>query len=492
MIQTWEKSGSAGLWSHLEETVGPILVITRREIKDTLRDWRIVLPIVILVTAFPFLANLAASRGMNFVNQYGANLIIERLLPFLMLVVGFFPSSFSLVIALETFSGEKERHSLESLLATPLTDLQLYIGKLLAATIPPILASYLGMAVYLLLLTYSMNWRPTSSLLLISMGLSTTEALVMVAGAVIVSSQSTSVRAANLLASFIIIPMAFLLQAEASLLLFANYTTLWFIVAFLLVLDILLIRLGIRVFNREQLLGHDIDQLNLRYAAHTFWEAAWPHHGLKALYTKEIPILIRRLWPELLLTTVVIFGGGMIVGQWGIAHFPLPTEAFNVTAIHDLESIKSLASQSGLVASFSPWAVFLNNVRSLLVGALLGLFSLGILALLLLLAPVAIIVYIIAQIGNVGFNPWLFLGATVVPHGIVELPTAILATAQAMRMGDIILTPADEGGGVPGMIRELGHLLKLMVSVVCPLLLLAAWIETHITPQLLLAFLSRG
>ncbi len=491
MIRTWEKPDSGDFRQRLRETIGPIMVITRREIRDTLRDWRIVLPIVVLVTAFPFLANFAASKGMNFVNQYGAMLIIERLLPFMMLVVGFFPGSFSLVIALETFIGEKERRSLEPLLATPLTDLQLYVGKLLAATILPVTASYLGMIVYLLLLKFSLNWQPSLALLLVSMALSTAESLVMVAGAVIVSSQSTSVRAANLLASFIIIPMAFLLQAEASFLLFADYTALWIIVAFLLVLNILLIRLGVRVFNREQLLGRDIDQLNLRHAVRTFWEAAWPRHGLKALYVQEVPTLIRRLWPELLITVAVVIGGGIFVGRWGVAHFPLPVEAFSIAEIRDLESIGSMVSESGLLASFSPWAVFLNNIRSLLVGALLGLFSMGILALLLLLAPVAIVVYIVAQIGNVGFDPWLFLGATVIPHGIVELPAAMLATAQAMRMGDIILTPVDEGGGVPGMIRELGHLAKLMVSVIGPLLLIAAWIETHITPQLLLAFLGR-
>ncbi|HOT92067.1 MAG TPA: stage II sporulation protein M [Anaerolineae bacterium] len=472
------------------DNIGPILVIVRRELKDTLRDWRIVLPIIVLVTAFPFLANLAASRGMEFVNQYGAKLIIERLLPFMMLVVGFFPSSFSLVIALETFIGEKERRSLEPLLATPLTDLQLYAGKLIATTILPVLASYLGMVVYLLLLKFSLHWQPTVELLLVSMALATAEALVMVSGAVIVSSQATSVRAANLLASFIIIPMAFLLQVEASFLLFADYTTLWLIALFLVVLNVLLIRLGIRVFNREHLLGRDIDQLNLSYAAHVFWEAAWPHHGLKALYTREVPALIRRLWPELLITTVVTIAGGLYVGMWGVARFPLPPEVFDTTTISSLESISSMVSESGLLTTFSPWAVLFNNVRSLLVGALLGLFSLGILALLLLLAPIAIVVYIVAQVGKIGFDPWAFLSATVLPHGIVEFPAAILATAQAMRIGDIILTPSDEGGGAVGIIRELGHLIKLMGSVVVPLLLIAAWIETQITPQLLLRFLG--
>ena len=233
----------------LRSAWGPAWVVFSREVRDTLRDWRIVVPIVTLVIGFPFLANFAANRGLAFVNQYGASLIIERLLPFLMLVVGFFPSSFSLVIALETFAGEKERRSLESLLATPLTDLQLYVGKLLAATIPPVLASYLGMATYLLLMGLTLDWWPPLSLLLVSMTLSTVQSLVMVSGAVIVSSQSTSVRAANLLASFIIIDG--LCCRRGRLLLFADYTALWLIALCLVVVNVLLIGWA-PVFNREK------------------------------------------------------------------------------------------------------------------------------------------------------------------------------------------------------------------------------------------------
>ncbi|MCZ7671251.1 MAG: hypothetical protein M5U34_31010 [Chloroflexi bacterium] len=39
---------------------------------------------------------------------------------------------FPWIIALEVFVGEKERKSLEPLLATPLTDAQLYLGKMVA------------------------------------------------------------------------------------------------------------------------------------------------------------------------------------------------------------------------------------------------------------------------------------------------------------------------------------------------------------------------
>ena len=82
--------------------------------------------------------------------RYGAPLVGERLIPFLLMIVGFFPISVSLVIALESFVGEKERHSIEPLLGSPLSDWQLYLGKLLAALMPPLLMAYLGIIVYLI------------------------------------------------------------------------------------------------------------------------------------------------------------------------------------------------------------------------------------------------------------------------------------------------------------------------------------------------------
>ncbi|MEW5720438.1 MAG: ABC transporter permease subunit, partial [Chloroflexota bacterium] len=194
------------------------LIITRREVRDSLRDWRIVAPILILTLVFPWIMNLSTRLAINFVEQYNATIIPLRLVPFAVMIVGFFPISFSLIIALETFVGEKERSSLEPLLDTPISDASLYLGKLLAAMIPPLFASYLGVAAYLLGLYFSIQYVPEWIILFQIIMTTTMEALVMVSGAVVVSSHTTSVRAANLLASFIIIPMAFLLQGESILL----------------------------------------------------------------------------------------------------------------------------------------------------------------------------------------------------------------------------------------------------------------------------------
>ncbi len=133
----------------IRRTMSNALIITRREVRDSFRDWRIIGPIVTLTFLFPYLAQFVAGRFSDFVSGYGAEIIGERTIPFLLMIVGFFPISISLVIALETFVGEKERRSLEPLLSTPLTNTELYIGKTLAAMIPPLVSSFGGMAVYL-------------------------------------------------------------------------------------------------------------------------------------------------------------------------------------------------------------------------------------------------------------------------------------------------------------------------------------------------------
>jgi uncharacterized membrane protein SpoIIM required for sporulation len=325
----------------------------------------------------------------------------------------------------------------------------------------------------------------------LSVALSLVKSVVMVSGAVIASSQSTSVRAANLVASFIIIPMALLLQAEAFLLLFYQYKALWLIVLALVIVAALLVRLGVRVFNREHLLGRDLDYLDIKAGLQTFWRALRPVGGLRTLYQREIPDFLRRIRPELAVVVLVVGLGSILVGWWGVRRFPLPLDALGSDILQDVGAVDALVTESGLLPSFSTGAILWNNARSLLLSGLLGMISLGTLAVLLLMLPLVIVVYLGMQIGQLGISPWLFLAVTVLPHAILELPAAIIATAQAMRIGDVILRPPDDGGGILGIVREAGHFIKLFLAVVLPLLLVAAWIEANITPRLLVWFLNR-
>jgi len=498
---TIQPPGSEGAFqSGWREQWSLIWVITRREIRDTFRDWRLVVPIVMLTLVFPVIMNFAANFALEFVRQYGASIIGEHAIPLLLLVVGFFPISFSLIIALESFVGEKERQSLEPLLATPLSNSQLYLAKTLASVIPPVLASCLGIAVYLTGLLLTVDYRPPLVLVAQVILLTLAEALVMVSGAVIVSSQTTSVRAANLLASFIIIPMAFLVQGEALMMFWSRYDVLWYVVLALIVCDLILVRMGIRIFNREELLGREIDSVDLRKNWRLFKRyllspppglftsaglpAASKRHLLIRLYRRDVPRLLRlnRL-PVIIvvLTLVVAMCVGWIVADW----FPLPAEALALEDISD--EVFSQFDGGGFLPSFSTWGILSNNLRSLLLATLLAVFSFGSIAVVMLMAPIAIIGFLVAQAAMSGYNPLVFFGAFILPHGIFELPAAIICTAMALRLGASIISPPQGMTVSQGWLRALAGLVKIFVLVVLPLLIVAAFVEVHITPQVVIA-----
>lgn len=469
------------------------LIITRREIRDSLRDWRIIGPIVILTLIFPWIMNLSTRVAIEFVEQYNATIIPIRLIPFAMMIVGFFPISFSLIIALETFVGEKERNSLEPLLATPLSDASLYFGKLLAAMLPPLFASYLGVTSYLIGLFIAIQYVPEWSILLQLVLLTTMEALVMVAGAVVVSSHTTSVRAANLLASFIIIPMAFLLQAESVFLFWGQYEILWHTIAALAVADVILIRTGIRTFNREEILAREIDELNLGGTIRLFRHLLFGDapFSLRRVYRDDIPRLLRENRLPIAVTLLTLVGGTM-AGWLFALRYPLPANVLGPLRF-DPDIFTRPAAMPGydFLPRLDTLSIFSHNVRTLLLSTLLGMFSFGSLALILLIAPMGILGFFGAEVAGSGYNPLTFFIAFIAPHGIFELPAAILATAFALRLGASIIAPPAGVTAGENLLRALADLVKIFIFVVVPLLLIAAWVEATITPQVVLWIYGR-
>jgi uncharacterized membrane protein SpoIIM required for sporulation/ABC-type transport system involved in multi-copper enzyme maturation permease subunit len=473
-----------------------VSALVEREIWDTLRDWRMVVPIVILTLFFPALMSWVANYALRGVAQYGAEIVGERMIPFLLMVVGFFPISFSLVIALETFVGEKERRSLEPLLATPLTDAQLYLGKTLAAMIPPLLAAYLGITVYLVGLYLIEGWAPPLILLVLVVVLTTAKGVVMVSGAVVVSSQTTSVRAANLLASFIIIPMALLVQGEALIMFWANYDVLWWIVLFLLVVDVVLIRMGIHTFNREELLGREIDELNLPYLWRVFlgrlrWEPwffgrdvsrlpVWSRWlgVLGGLYLRNIPAILRRSRLAVVVVVIALLLSGY-VGYAFATQYPFPPDLLQ----QQISSETFVRSQNVGLFSFTAWGVFIHNVRVLAAAVVLAVFSFGTLAIALMMLPLAVIFFLIVQAAPV-YDPVTFFAAAVLPHGVLEIPAVVLSTALSVRLGAAFMARPQGLTVSEGWLWALADLVKVFFALVLPLLALAAVIEVYVTPLL--------
>ncbi len=475
------------MWNDLRKA----MIITRREVKDQFRDWRILVPIIILTVFFPGLMNFTAQQAVDFVAKYGAPIIADRLIPFLLMVVGFFPISVSLVIALESFVGEKERRSIEPLLSSPLTDVQLYLGKLMAVIFPPLIASFLGISVYLIGVYRQVGWAPDLILLIQVVSLAAVQSLVMVSGAVVVSSQTTSVRAANLLASFIIIPMALLLVGESMIMFWAKYEVLWWAIFGQAIIAWLLIRTGIAHFNREELLGQDLDTINLKWAWQVFRDAFW---GEKATPWQWWRVNVWGIVKELkwaLLLVLLITVGAVFVGITQAEVFPIPAGLLDwgnledglVTGIEEFGPIRFFSVQG--------WGIiFLHNLRAIALDSLLGIFSFGVLGIITLTLPFSIIGYFSAVVGQTGLSPALFLAGFVLPHGIFEIPAILLTGALIIRLGLTLVTPNKNYTIGEAWIRTLADWTRLILFLVIPLLVIAAFLEVFITPRVALALFS--
>ena len=135
----------------MRHNLSAIWMVAQREFTDQFRDWRIVVPMFLLVTLFPFIADDTTRQAVSFMNRFGGNLILDNLIPFVVLVIGFFPLSFTLVVALESFVGEKERGTNDPLLSYPMEDRHMYLGKLLVGITTPLVFSFVSIGIYLIL-----------------------------------------------------------------------------------------------------------------------------------------------------------------------------------------------------------------------------------------------------------------------------------------------------------------------------------------------------
>ena len=309
----------------------------------------------------------------------------------------------------------------------------------------------------------------------------------MVSGAVVISVQATSARAANLLASFIIVPMALLLVGESMVMFWANYSVLWWVIFGQFLITSLLIRTGIAYFNREELLGRELDTLNLRWSWNIFSNA---FIGKAKSVTSWYQHVFRQILPQILIPTLLVLFA-IFVGGWIGAHqantYGLPDQALDwnnlehgfVQGIEGLETFRFF-SVSGVST------VLLHNLRAISLATVLALFTFGVFGILVLMLPFVLIGFFVGTVANVGISPWIFLVAFVLPHGIIEIPAIILAGGAALRLGATLTAPARGRTMSEALLESFADWTKIMIALVVPLLLAAAVLEIFVTPKVAL------
>jgi uncharacterized membrane protein SpoIIM required for sporulation len=466
----------------------PVGWIVAREVRDQMRDWRIMIPIAFLTAVFPFIIGFVSSQIVRFIQSYDAEIIAEQLVPFFLLVVGFFPVTISLVIAAESFVGEKERRSIEPLLSSPLEDWQMYLGKLVAVVFPPLFGSFVGMTVYLTSSYMQFGFITDWDLIVLVICITIAQAFLMVSAAVVISTQATTVRAANLLASFIVVPMAFLLQWEAIEMFWGDYRQLWWVVLGLILVSALFTRMGISHFNREELLGREFDKLNIPYMLEVFKSRfVGEASSVKTWLLGEIPKTLKELRLGMFFMALLLIGAWLVgMGLAGV--YQIPVEWF------DLEQMQlGLDERFGsydLLSTSSILAVWYQNLRAVSLGTMLSVITFGVLGALVLVFPFAFLGFFSVPLKAVGISLWKYLVIFVLPHGIFEIPALLFIGAAILKMSAGLVTPRKGESISFGLLRSLADWAKIMVGVAAPLLLMAAIMEALVTPRLAILLLG--
>jgi len=468
-----------------------IVLLAERELRDQLRDWRILLPLAILTGTFPFLMKEVAAQAVMFFARFGTTLIAYRLIPFSVLIIGFFPITISLVVALESFVGEKERGTIEPLLNAPLKNWHLYCGKLIVGTIAPLTASYLSIGLYLLMVAAEGLQLPAIGTLALLVTLTTAHAVLMVSAALVISVQSTSIRAANLLASFVIIPVALMMQGESVLLFWGSDQVLWLAVLAVVIMAGLLVRLGLSHFRREYLIGREFDQLNLPWIWRTFWTALrGGERTLAAWYRRQVGSAMRRLWVPLILVAAIAAAGYWSSYRWTTTSVPQLISAAGETELTQMaESARGRIGLIGMGGGLPALRIFANNVRVTALVFVGGLVSFSVLGIAAFLLNIGLIGGVLGIFALIGYSPGLLFAAGVLPHGAFELPALLLASAVTLRTGTLLVTPQTGKSMGQILIELLAEGAKVILGVVIPLLLIASLVEAYATPLILKAAL---
>jgi len=125
------------------------------------------------------------------------------------------PLMFSSVVGPDSFVGERERKTMEALLYSPATDMELFLGKVLAAVIPAIGLSCLTYLVYIVLVNvtsfnmFERLWFPLPIWWPLMFWLTLVFALLGISATVLISSRvKTFMEAYQLSASLVVLVLA--------------------------------------------------------------------------------------------------------------------------------------------------------------------------------------------------------------------------------------------------------------------------------------------
>src|SRR5205823_1609289 len=222
-------------------------VVMRRELRALLQDRRSVTMMVVFGLVLPVvIANGAiGARGR------------PEIVLVIMTEVLVFPYIAGLQAALTAFVGEREHCTLGPLLATPLSNVSIFAGKLLgAAYVPSLATSVVGLVAFLVLYLRGGASDPLRivphATLIEMIALSLIAGFAMVVFGLLLGSKSKTVRGAQAITTVVVLPVIFGVQGLAQVVLNRSAWFAWGVMLALVLGITASLWLSARAWNREE------------------------------------------------------------------------------------------------------------------------------------------------------------------------------------------------------------------------------------------------
>ena len=169
------------------------------------------------------------------------------------------PLMVPIVIGADSIAGEKSRKSFEALLATPLTNSEILVGKIGLPFLLGILGTIIGAIPYLAVVYYltspyiSFTYIVNINFILLVLFLTPASGLLSSVVMVFISSRVSNTRDAQQLGSLVVLPVLVYFMVQIILIIFSTFTIIVG-AGILFLIDAILIKFSINVFSRENIM----------------------------------------------------------------------------------------------------------------------------------------------------------------------------------------------------------------------------------------------
>ncbi len=264
------------------------MLVFKKDYREVSRNWQVILPIVVVPLMFSVLLPVIVVVIPSLVAMPGSSLGIEEMIrnlpssikdqlvgmteqqilvyvmslyffaPFFLII----PLMASSVISSDSFAGEKERKTIEALLATPLSDSELFLGKILVSFIPSMIVTVVSFIIYSAVTDLSSFYVLDGRLLLPNLvwimlifGLAPAVALAGIGLTVMISAKVKGFREAQQISAILLVPILALVFGQVTGAIIFGPTVVAVLVGMFAVIDLIVFYLGVKLFKREEILS---------------------------------------------------------------------------------------------------------------------------------------------------------------------------------------------------------------------------------------------